>query len=278
MALHEAKRRLFFYSLLGATLWALNVAASAGSADELRGNLVVVGRGPERPVIEKLGQAFERTYVGTMVEIRWNQNFRISEMIKSRAADLAVAGREEAGLEATTIAWDGLAVIVNFSNPIKDVSIQEVAALFSGEIRDWSELNEKANGKVRVVSRPDDQNLSDGFERSLGIRGRIAQGAERLRSDQMVLSRVAGQLETVAFVSLRPALEAMKYGLSVRTFLIDGVEAGKPTVRSGAYKLRRPVILLTQENPTPLARAFLDFCRSHEGQLLVDDWYVPLTP
>jgi phosphate transport system substrate-binding protein len=251
------------------------LAAPSVIAQDLRGSITVVGRGPERPVIEKLAQAFERTHLGTAIGIKWSRTYRLLEMVKAAQADLAVTGKEEPELSATTVAWDGLAVIVNFSNPVTGVTMQQAATLFTGAIRDWSELDDKAKGKIRLVVPTEDQNLADGFERSLGITGRLHEGAERSRSDQKILSRVSGQLDAVAYLSLEPALDAMTYGLSVRALLIDGIEPGKPTVRSGQYKLRRPIVFVTLNQPTPLTRAFVDFARSAEGQRLLEEMYVP---
>jgi phosphate transport system substrate-binding protein len=75
---------------------------------------------------------------------------------------------------------------------------------------------------------------------------------------------------------LEAALDAMTYGLSVRALLIDGIEPGKATVRSGQYKLRRPIVFLTLNQPTPLTRAFVDFARSPEGRRLLKEMYVSL--
>jgi phosphate transport system substrate-binding protein len=251
-----------------------------GSMDStaLRGNLIVVGRGPERSVIEQLARALERTHVGTTVEIRWNRNFRIHEMVASGDADIAVDGQERADLAATTVAWDGLAVIVNFSNPIKEVTKQQVASLFSGRIRDWSQVDERGSGRVQVMVRSDDQNLSDGFGRSLGIVDTIAKDGETIRSDQKVLSRVSGQLGAVSYMSLQAALDAVTYGLSVRLLIVDGVEPGTPTVESGRYPLKRPVILLSRKDSTPLAKSFRDFALSPTGQSILSGLYSPVSP
>jgi phosphate transport system substrate-binding protein len=257
-------------------LLSASFVATFGMAEELRGSMTVVGRGPERPVIEKLARAFEKTHIGTAIDIKWNRNLRTADVIKSGEADLAVAGREEAGLMATTVAWDGLALIVNFSNPVNNVTTEQAASLFSGTIREWSELHEKAEGRVRLIVRPDDQNLTDGFERSLNITGRAANAAEPVRSDQAVLSRVSGQLNAVGYLSLNPALEAVTYGISVRILLLDGIEPGKPTVKFGQYKLIRPVMFLTREQHKPLTRAFIEFALSPEGQGILDEMYVPL--
>jgi phosphate transport system substrate-binding protein len=258
-------------------LLCLTFTTSTAMGEELRGTLLVVGRGPERTAIEQLAQAFEKVHLGTAVDIKWNRHLRISEMVASGQADIAVAGREEAGLAAKTIAWDGLAVIVNFSNPIKELTKQQVASLFSGKIQNWSELDEHAGGNVQVVLRPDDQNLTDGFEQSLGIVGAAAKNAEHIRSDQKVLSHVSGQLDAVSYLSVKAALDAVTYGISVRVILINGIEPGTPTVRSGQYPLKRPVILLMRKEPTPLTRTFVDFALSPVGQRILGSLYVPLT-
>ncbi len=257
-------------------LLSVGLVTATAMAEELRGNLVVVGRGPERPMLEQLARAFEKAHLGTAVDIKWGHNFRIADMVTSGEADLAVSDREEAGLAATTIAWDGLAVIVNFSNPIKEVTRQQVAALFSGRTLDWSELNERAKGNVRVVLRPDDQNLTAGLEHSLGIVGAVSKSAEHIRSDQQVLSHVSGQLDAIGYLSLKAALEAVSYGVPVRILLIDEVEPGKPSVQSGRYTLKRPIIFLAHKESTFVTRAFISFALSQAGQHILDEMYIPL--
>ena len=253
------------------------MAAAAGSvsyADDLRGVLTIAGRGPELPVIEALAKTFEKSHLGTAIELKWNKNYHLSDMVREGEADLAVTGQSEPGMTATTVAWDGLAVVVNFSNPIKEVKKSDVAALFSGKIRNWSELDENAAGKVRLVVRPDDQNLNHGFEESLGIVGNVPRDSERARSDQKLLSRVVGQLDAVGYLSLHAASEAVKYGTSVRILIVDGVDPGAPTIRSGAYQLKRPVIFLTKEQASPLAQAFVQFVLSPTGRQIIERTYV----
>ena len=245
-------------------------------AEKPTGSLVVIGRGPERPMIEQLAREFEKVHLGSSVDIRWNRNFHTAEMVRSGQADIAVCGRESRDLSATTIAWDGLAVIVNFSNPIQEVTSRQAASLFAGRIRDWSEVDERAMGRVRVFSRPDDQNLTEGFERSLGIMGASPKNVETIRSDQKVLSRVSGQLNAVSFMSLKQALDAVTYGLSVKVLIIDGIEPGLPTVQSGSYPIKRPVILLARKNATALAIAFFNFALSPLGQRIIGETYIPL--
>lgn len=275
------KSTLFQTQLWHLWLWlllSLPLFQTAAVSGELKGGLIVVGRGPERTIIEQLAQAFEKAHFGTAVDIQWNRNFHIANMVASGEADIAVGGREELGLTATTIAWDGLAVIVNFSIPVKEMKKEQVASLFSGTIRDWSELDEKANGKVQVILRPDDQNLNDGLAQSLTIVGGMIKNAEHLRFDQQVLSRVSGQLNAVSYLSLQAALDAVTYGVSVRILVINGVEAGTPTLQSGEYSLKRPLVLLMRTDPSLLTKAFIEWACSSAGQSILGNGYVTLAP
>lgn len=242
------------------------------------GAITVIGTGPERRVIERLARAFEKAYLGTAIEIRWNRNFHAAQMLQAGEADVAVSAQEYPGLTATQIAWDGIAVIVNFTNPVTEVTSQQVAQLFSGRIANWSALHERGAGNVELIRRPADQHLNEGFERALGINGQIPKAATVIRSDQRVLRRVSGRIGAVSYLSLRAALDATEYGTPIKILLIDGVEAGHPTVRNGQYPLRRPVFLLLGKQPIPVAEAFVRFAVSREGQRILQESFTPLSP
>lgn len=254
------------------------VPATAGLAQDLRGVMTVTGTGPEQPVIETLARAFEKGHPGTAVDVKWNRNFHAAAMVKSGKVDLAVSGMEEPGLTATQVAWDGIAVIVNFSNPVKEVTSGQLRDLFTGKTRSWLELNELASAGVEVIRRPDDQNITAGFEASLGTAGKMSPSAMELRADQKVLSRVSGQLDALAYLSLGAALEAVKFGTPVRVLIVNGVEAGEPTVRSGRYPLRRPILFLAGKRPHQLRDAFIAFALSPEGQRIIGRQYFRITP
>jgi len=256
---------------LGASLAV--VSATTGFAEELRGLMTVAGHGPERPVIETLARAFEKAHPGTVVDVKWNRNFHTAAMVKSGTFDLAVTGMDDPELTATTVAWDGIAVIVNFSNPVKEVTTQQLRDLFSGAIGSWAVLDEQASGSVEVIRRPDDRNITAGFEESLGITDGLSESAQSLRDDQKVLSRVSGRLGAIGYLSLGSALEAVKFGTPVRILIVNGVEPGEPTVRNGRYKLRRPVLFLAGARPDPLRDAFVAFALSPEGQRIISRQY-----
>ncbi len=252
-------------SLVFATILGLSSAAGAGS-------IIIAGNGPELPTIERLARAFEKGHLGSVVEIRWDQSSDPIAMVKSGVAHVAVTGRADPSLAATPIAWDGIAVVVYIANPTKEVTRQQVAAIFSGKVKRWEELGGQS-AAIQLINRPPNQNIRQGFEEALDIPGQIPPSARVIRSDQAAMSTVAGSVSAVAYASLKPALEAVKYGVDVSLLVIDRVEAAEETVKDGRYKLRRPVLLLSKKEPNPVADAFTSFALSPQGQEIVGELF-----
>ena len=256
----------------------LNCGVGFVALAEVEGSLTIAGNGPELPTIESLARAFERSNPRAYLDVVWDGNSRPVEMIKSGQAHIAVTGTDEPGFSAIPIAWDGIGVLVHLSNFTKEVTKQQVADIFSGKIRLWSELGGPET-KILVIDRPRNQNLRDAFESQLGITGKITGAAKTIGSDEQVVKTVVGTLpplSAVAYLSLSQGLSVVSSGVAVRLFPIDKVEPEVPTVKDGRYPLRRPVLLLSKKEPNTLAQAFTQFALSPAGQQLIAETYVPI--
>lgn len=238
------------------------------------GRILVVGHGPEQPVIQTLAREFERAHPGSIVDLEWDRVLDTTEMVKSGQADVAVDGSEERGLRSTQVAWDGVAIIVNFTNPLVDVSTQQAQSLFTGTLSRWAELD-GADKDVDVIRRTADQNIQTGFEQTLGISGRMVASKRVARPDQKALAGVSGRDNAISYVSLKSALEAQELGVPIRILTIDQVEPGDPTIKNGRYKIRRPVLFLSKPNAPPLVHSFTEFALSAEGQSILSKMYTP---
>jgi phosphate transport system substrate-binding protein len=253
----------------------LTLAGVLLSASEaFSGAITIAGNGPELRVIEQLTRAFEKKYPGAVAEIRWDSSFHPISMVKSGEADFAVAGESDAELMAIPIAWDGIAVLVDFTNPLRDVSLQQLAGIFSGTITRWSAVG-GADTRIELIDRHPNQHIRGTFETILGIAGKIPATAVMKRSDQRAISSVAGNRSAVTYASLGIALDAVTYGVGVALLNVDGIEPAKQTVKDGRYRLRRPVLLLRKQESNPTALSFSEFARSKEGQDIVEEMFAP---
>ena len=243
------------------------------------GSLVIAGNGPEMPMIEQLARTFEKANPRAYLDILWDDNSKPIEMVRSGQAHIAVTGKEEPGLNATQIGWDGIAVMVNLSNHTKEVTAQQVADIFSGKVRSWSDLGGPET-RILLIDRPRNRNIRDAFEQFLGIAGKIPDSAKVIGPDDKVIKTVAGTLpplSAVTYLSLGQALAAVTTGVAVRLLPLDKVEPEEPTVKDGRYKLRRPVLLLTRKESNPTTDAFLAFVLSKEAQTIIhNEAYTPV--
>lgn len=238
--------------------------------------ITIAGNGPELRMVEQLARAFEKKHVGDVAEIRWDPSFHPTHMVKSGEADLAVAGETDPELLATPIAWDGIAVLVDFANPLREITSLQLAAMFSGAVTRWSEVG-GIDTTIELINGPSDQAIRGTFETVLEIAGKSPPSASVSRSDQRAISRVAGNGSAVAYASLAVALEAVTYGVGVALLSVDHVEPAKQTVRDGRYRLRRPVLLLRKGESNSTVASFLDFAVSKEAKDIIEEMYVSYT-
>ena len=256
---------------------ALGAALAPLSGAEVSGNLIIVGNGPEQTTIESLARAFEKANPRAYVDVLWDDHSKPVEMVKAGEAHIAVTGSEDAALAATQIAWDGIGILVHLSNFTKEVTRQQVADIYSGKVKEWSELGGPET-KILLIDRPKNQNIRDAFERQLGIDGKIADNAKVIAKDDKVIKTVVGTLppmSAVAYISLNQGLAFVTSGVAVRLLPVDKVEPEVPTVKDGRYPLRRPVFLLAKKEANPLVDAFVQFTQSPAGRQIVMETYIP---
>ena len=270
-----AANRLFLFLLLSILLFLSPSAAWS----QLAGSLIIAGNGPEQATIEALARAFEKANPRTYVDVLWEETSSPLQSVKTGLAHIAVTGREDPALRTTQIAWDGIGILVHFSNFTKDVTLQQAADIFSGKITEWSDVGGPET-KILLINRPADQHIRDTFESQLGIVGHIPPTAKMIALDDMVVKTVVGTippLSAAAYVSLHTGSSAVSQGIAVRLLQIDHVEPETPTVQDGRYSLRRPLLLLSTQQPNSLVDAFADFALSPVGQAIVGETYVPIS-
>jgi phosphate transport system substrate-binding protein len=247
------------------------------STDEaLPAAMTIAGNGPELRMVERLTNAFEKKYFGAVVEIRWDPSFQPSHMVKTGEADVAVAGHTDPELLVTPIAWDGIAVLVDFTNPVREITSLQLSAMFSGAVTRWSDVG-GIDTRIELINGPSNQPIRGTFETVLEIVGKSPSTAHVSRSDQRAISRVAGNGSAVTYVSLGVALDAVTYGVGVALLSVDQVEPAKQTVSDGRYRLRRPVLLLRKNEANSTAASFVNVAVSNEAKDIIEEMYVSYT-
>ena len=240
--------------------------------------ILITGNGPERYLLTSLAQAFEEQHLSVAVDVFWHENAKPIRTVELHEADIGVTGYQAPHLRSTIVARDGIAILTNFSNPVSEMSLQQVANIFSGKIRYWSQVYEEApEMRIKIVNRADNQNIRQGLLNKLGIK-RIPRKARIMGLERHAINAVTGDLGAITFVSMAPALRAKEDGVAINLVFINKVEPEYQTVLDKTYPLQRPVVFVTQPNPKPLTLAFEKFVLSPEGQRIIkNNNYYPLS-
>lgn len=238
-----------------------------GAAEELTGSALIVGNGPERYAIEALAKNFEASHPKTSIDFFWHQNARPVEEVRENGADIAVTGQAEKDLPSTTVAWDGIAVVTNFSNAIEDITREQLAQIFSGEIKFWSQVYEEGpEARISLIHRTWNQNIRQPFEKFLGLENHKGIRARVVEKENETFKAINGDIYSISYVSMGPALQARKDGYGVTLLFVDDIEPEYQTVLDGTYPLRRPVVFVMNPNASAVAQAFLEYVLSPQGQ------------
>ncbi len=238
-----------------------------GSTEELTGSALIVGNGPERYAIESLAKNFEALHPKTSIDFFWHQNARPIEEIQKGAADIAVTGQTEKDLPSTIVAWDGIAVVINFANSIEKVTREQLAQIFSGKIKFWSQVHEDGpEARISLIHRTWNQNIRQPFEKFLGLENHTGSKAKVVEKENETFKAINGDIYSISYVSMGPALQARKDGYGVILLFVDNVEPEYQTVLDGTYPLRRPVVFVMNPDASSVAQAFLEYVLSPEGQ------------
>ena len=196
---------------------------------------------------------------------------KVMTAVVSGSADIGLASRvlkdeeKAGGLTETVVALDGIAVIVNADSKVEDLSVEQIAKIFTGEITDWSEVGGEA-GKISCIGREAGSGTRDGFESITGTKDACKLDQE-LTSTGGVIEAVAGNANAIGYASL----SAVEGKDTVKAVTVGGVACTEETVLDGSYAIQRPFVLVTKTD-APLstaAQAFFDYATSTAANDLI---------
>ena len=220
-------------------------------------------------VIGALGESFmaanegvEFTYnpTGSGAGITAAQEGRCDIGLSSRALkDEEKAG----GLKETVLAYDGIAIIVNPENPVNDLTLDQIAKLYTGEITNWKDVGGN-DAEVVLIGREAASGTRDGFESITGTKDKC-QYRQELTSTGDVITAVSQNPDAIGYASLASIKD------SVKALNVDGVTPSEATVKDGSYKVQRPFVLVTVEGKelTPVAQKFFDYITSPDAAAII---------
>ena len=237
----------------------------------LSGTVNTDGSTSMEEVIGALGEQFMADNSGVSVTYNPTGSGAGIEAVSNGSCDIGLASRaltddeKAGGLTETIVALDGIAVIVNAENPVSDLTLEQIASIYTGAVTDWSEFGSDA-GAIAVIGRESGSGTRDGFESITGTEDQCVL-AQELSSTGAVIEAVRTTPGAIGYASLS-AVQDQK-GITVLT--VGGVAPSEATVLDGSYAIQRPFVFATRtdEALSDAAQAFFDFATSTAASDLI---------
>jgi phosphate transport system substrate-binding protein len=255
------------------------VAAVAGCSAARAPKLSLSGSSTVAPLAAEIAKRYEANHPGSRVDVQTGGSSRGIADARSGTAQIALVSRalkpEEADLQATTIAIDGIALIVNGANPVRSLSDDQIRAVYTGAISNWRQLG-GADAPITVVTKAEGRSTLELFLEHFRLDNRRIRASVVIGDNQQGILTVAGDPHALGYVSIGTASQEAEAGTAIRLLPLAGIAPSLENVRSGRYPLSRPLNLVIQPPPAAGVAPFLAFARSPEVHDLVEaQFFVP---
>lgn len=242
-------------------------ATEEAPAADLSGTISLAGSTSMEKLCEAMSESFMETYPEVTVTVEYTGSGAGLESLASGSVDIGNSSRhlkdEEVagGAVENVVAIDGIAVIVDPANSVSDIPADKLAAIYKGEITNWSELggNDEA---IVVIGRESGSGTRDAFEELLEVKD-ACKYAQELDSTGGVKAKVAATPGAIGYVSLDVVDE------SIKAVSIDSVEPTEANIIAGDYLLSRPFVMATNGEisaQNDLVKGWFDYISSDAGK------------
>ena len=231
-------------------------------------SLNVVGSTSIQPFAEMEAQEYQKAFPSCFVDVQGGGSTAGLQAAANGLADIGTCSRglkkeEEGQFQPVVIARDGLAIVVHLSNPLENLTRQQVRAIFMGSVTHWKDVGGR-DAPIRLITREEGSGTREAFAHLVMEKARIAATALTQESNGAVKELVRHDPCAIGYMSLGLV------GKELKILKVDGVTPSADTVRDGSYTLARPFLFVTKGPPSPDAQAFIDYVRSPPGRKLLE--------
>ncbi len=266
-------------SVLAAIGWTVSTP-DALQIDPPVEKLTLTGSSTIAPLAAEIGKRFESLHPGARIDVQSGGSSRGIGDARTGLADIGLASRalkaDESDLHAHTIALDGIALIINQSNPIPKLDRKQIVEIFTGKINNWRDVG-GTNAPITVVNKAEGRSTLELFLQFFGLQGTDVKPHVIIGDNQQGIKTVAGNANAIGYVSIGSAAYEAEHGAPIKLLPLDDAEATIDNVRNGLFPLSRPLNLVTHGKPSGLAESFIEFAQSDQVHDLIEaQYFVPI--
>ena len=244
-------------------------SAKAPEAASEDGNVSLDGSTSMEKVIGSLGESFINSNPGTSYTYNPTGSGSGIKAVSEGTCDIGLSSRnlkddeKASGLTGTVLALDGIAVIVNPNNPVSDLSVEQIASIYKGEITNWKDVGGN-DAEIVLIGREAGSGTRDGFESITGTND-ACKYRQELTSTGDVITTVSQNPDAIGYASLASLKD------NVKALTVGGIAPTEETVKDGSYVIQRPFVLVTKDGVelSETAKKFFDYATSAEAAEII---------
>lgn len=234
------------------------------------GTVSLNGSTSMKKLSEAMTEGFNEKHPKITSEVQFTGSGAGLEALASGTTDIGNSSRglkdeEKAnGLIENIVAIDGIAVIVDRANNVSDLTLEQLAKIYVGEITNWKDVGGE-NSKIVVVGRESGSGTRSAFEEIITIQDKCSYSQE-LDQTGAVLATVASTPHSIGYISLDVINDTIK------TLKLNGAEPTAENIKAGSYELSRPFVMATKgaiSEQKDTVKLFFDYVESAEGQEII---------
>ena len=266
--------RITLHLAMGIVLCLLSAScAQQPKAGLQQQKLIITGASTIAPLVSELGKRFEKQHPGTRIDVHTGGSARGLTDARQGLAHIgmvseALTEEDQKGMQVFLIGRDGISIIVNADNPLDKIVRKQVVALYTGKIKNWKDLGGK-DSPITLVHKAEGRSTLTLFLDYFGIDNKAVKADVVIGDDQQGIKTVAGNPNSIGYVSVGSTEQSIKQGVKVKLLILDGVKATTANVENGSFPWKRPLNLVTNGQPAGLTKQFIDFAQAKENYDLV---------
>lgn len=253
-----------------------NALSGNGSGDEIStsitGSISLAGSTSMEKLVTMMDEAFMEQYPGVNVSAEFIGSTSGVEAAQAGRAQIANVSRDlsdeeiASGMVQNVVAIDGIAVVVNNDNTVEDLTKEQLAQIYTGEVTNWSEVGGN-DSPIVVIGREASSGTREAFETIVDVEEKCAYSNE-LDNTGAVMAKVSATEGAIGYVSLDVVDD------SIKTLKLEGVEATAENILNDTYFLSRPFVMATNgtiENQDETVQAYFQFIQSEMGKTVIEN-------
>jgi len=246
------------------------------------GNISINGSTTVLPIAQKVAEAFMKEHPDTKISISGGGSGNGIKALIDKTTDIANSSRaikkeeiEQAKAKGSNpvefiVAFDCIVPVVHPSNPLKNITLDQLKAMYKGEIKNWKELG-GPDKPVVIISRDTSSGTYEVWEEKVMKKERVFPGALLQASNGAIVQAVSNNQNAIGYIGLG------YMDNSVKMLTVNGITGSKETTLNKTFPVSRPLYMYTPVQPAGDVKKFMDYMISKKGQKLVEEeGFIPL--